>query len=442
MAGPTAESAADRGDLPVSRWTLVAVSALVMGAAGSYEFVWSSIRGPLGSQVGASEATLGSLFTLLIVAQTLSQFPAGWVRDRRGPRIPLLTGTVLLAGGYAGLSVAPTATTAAVAVGIGGTGAGTVYTVTVNTPVKWFDERRGLATGIVTMAYSGLSVALIPAIRGGVAGTFQATVLVLAGLVAAACILGVFVIRDPEDSANDSDGTRTGASEHEDASGVGDHKPSPRDDGSTVPGYGWREAIRTWQFWVLYAVFVVINGVGLMLIEKAIAFAGSYGLSAVAATGAASVIAFGDSAGVLVGGSVSDRFEPTHTVGGALLLSAVGITGAVVAGSQGLGLVFIALVGAAAFFRSPVFAVFPGLVGEYYGVAYSSENYAVLYTGKLWGSLLGGTVTSVLIAAIGWGESFLLGAALLALAGVAMFGVRPVERERSESSPDGSAPRD
>lgn len=132
MVGPTTESAADRRSLLFSRWTLVAVSALVMGAAGSYEFVWSSVRGPLGSQVGASETTLGSLFTLLIVAQTLSQFPAGWIRDRRGPKIPLLAGAGLLAGGYAGLSVAPTPAMAAVAVLIGGTGAGTVYTVTVN----------------------------------------------------------------------------------------------------------------------------------------------------------------------------------------------------------------------------------------------------------------------------------------------------------------------
>lgn len=303
----------------------------------------------------------------------------------------------------------------------------------MNTPVKWFDERCEFATGIVTMAYSGLSVALIPAIRGGVVGSFQATVVLLAGLVAAACIVGVFVIRDPDDGANNSGANRPTTDDRGDAAGASNREQSFGGDASEVPGYGWCEAVRTWQFWVLYAVFIVINGVGLMLIEKAIAFAGSYGLSAAAATGAASVIAFGDSAGVLVGGGVSDRFEPTHTVGVALLLSAVGIVGAVVAGSQGLGMAFIALVGVAAFFRSPAFAVFPGLVGEYYGVAHSSETYAALYTGKLWGSLLGGTVTSVLIAIIGWGQSFLLGAALLVLAGTAMFAMQPVERDRSES---------
>ncbi len=397
--------------LPFSRWWLVVVAALAMGASGSYEFVWSSIRGPLGTQVGASEATLGTLFTLLIVAQTLSQFPAGWVRDRYGPRIPLLVGGVLIAAGYGTFAVATGPLLAAVGVVVGGSGAGTVYTVTVNTPVKWFDERRGLATGIVTMTYSGLSVALIPAIRGGVAGGFEATVLLLGGLVAVACVVAAVVTVDPD---RGSDGNEPG----------GNPGPTTTD----TPQYGWREALRTWQFWVLYLVFVALNGVGLMLIEKVIAFAEGLGLSPAAATAAASVIALGDSGGVIVGGGLSDRFAPTRTVGVALVLSAAAIVGTVVLGARGFGTAFVVLAGVAAFFRSPAFAVFPGLVGDYYGTAHSSENYAVLYTGKLWGSLLGGAVSSVLVASLGWSRSFLLAAGLLAVAGVAMFGVRPVER--------------
>lgn len=417
MPDRTNESTAPDRALPFSRWWLVVVGALGMGAAGSYEFVWSSLRGPLGAQVGASEATMGTLFTLLIVAQTLSQFPAGWVRDRYGPRLPLFVGGIMLAAGYGGLSVAPTPAAAAAAVLVGGSGAGTVYTVTVNTPVKWFTKHRGLATGLVTMAYSGLSVALIPIVRGGIGGSFGATVLVLAGLVAVACFAGVVVIRDPGESEAEQTNEAQNEAPAETSAGVGD-----------APGYGWREAMRTWQFWALYGVFVVVNGVGLMLIEKVIAFADGLGLPAAVATGAASTIALGDSTGVIVGGGVADRLSPTRTVGVALLLGALAITGAVVAGGQGFGAAFVALVGVAAFFRSPVFAVFPGLIGDYYGTANSSENYAVLYTGKLWGSVLGGTVTSVLIASLGWAQSFLLAAGLLALAGLAMFAVRPVER--------------
>ncbi|MBP1987468.1 MFS transporter [Halolamina salifodinae] len=423
MGGQTTNSAAAEGALPFSRWWLVVAAAFGMGAAGSYEFVWSSIRGPLGSQVGASEQTLGSLFTLLIVAQTLSQFPAGWVRDRYGPRLPMLVGTVMLAGGYGALSVVATPIATAVAVLVGGSGAGTVYSVTVNTPVKWFSTHRGLATGLVTMAYSGLSVALIPAVRGGIGGTFASTLFALAALVLVACLVGIVVIRDPEEGTSDDSTQEDTTSEANE--GISDDSS---DGVSEAPSYGWREAMRTWQFWLLYAVFVVINGIGLMLIEKVIAFADGLGLPAAVATGAASTIAFGDGAGVVSGGVVADRLHPTRTVGVALLLGSLAVAGAVVAGGNGYGTVFVLLVGATAFFRSPVFAVFPGLLSDYYGTGHSSENYAVMYTGKLWGSVLGGTATSALIAAIGWGQSFLLAAGLLALAGLAMFAVRPVER--------------
>lgn len=405
--------------LSFSRWWLVGGGAVAMGMAGTYQFVWSSIRGPLGSQVGASEATLGTLFTLLIVAQTLSQFPAGWFRDRYGPRLPLLAGAVLLAGGYAGLAVAPTTVIAAVAVMVGGVGSGVTYTVAVNTPVKWFEEHRGLATGIVSMTYSGLSVVLIPAIRGGVAGMFETTMLVFAVFGAVACLVGALILRDP---TNIEAKTGNGNLVTDIDAGIAD-----------TPAYTWRESMRTWQFWVLYVAFVVVNGVGLMLIGKVIAFADSLGLSAAAATSAASIIAFAAGAGVLVGGGVSDRLGSVRTVGGALIVSAAGIASAVVVGGYGFAGAFVVLVGVAAFFRSPVFAVFPSLIGEYYGTAHSSENYAALYTGKVWGSVFAGTVTSVLITSLGWTRSFLLGAGLLALAGVATLSVRPVDHDRTDA---------
>lgn len=43
----------------------------------------------------------------------------------------------------------------------------------------------------------------------------------------------------------------------------------------------------------------------------------------------------------------------------------------------------------------------PGVIDQYYGEKYSSENYAVLLTAKLWGGIFGGTVTSVLVLRLG-----------------------------------------
>jgi len=115
-------------------------------------------------------------------------------------------------------------------------------------------------------------------------------------------------------------------------------------------------------------------------------------------------------------------------VAASLVLCGVSLAGAVALGAQGIAAGFVALVGAAAFFRTPMFAVFPNLVADYYGRRYSSENYAALYTAKLFGGVFGGTVASALVLVIGWSASFLLGAALVVLSGIAVTFLRPVER--------------
>ncbi|WP_182021781.1 MFS transporter [Haloquadratum walsbyi] len=400
--------AEQRRSLSFSRWWLIAGGALAMGMAGTFQFVWSSIRGPLGTQIGTTEATLGTLFTLVIAVQTVVQFPAGWVRDRYGPRIPTLAGALLMTGGYVGLSIASSPVTAGLAVVAGGGGAGAIYTVAVNTPVKWFDEYRGLATGIITMSYAVLSFGLIPLTRGSILGTFQRTLLFFAVLAALTCLLAAIILRDPQ-----IDTTPSGTAEK-------------TDPVTETKEYAWTDVIQTWQFWILYGAFVIVNGVGLMLIGKLIAFSDAMELSAGVATAAASIIAIADGSGVLIVGGLSDRLGSIRTVGSSLLLSAIGIAGAVVSGSSGIAPVFIICVAVAGFFRSPVFAIFPTLIGEYYGRKYSSENYATLYTAKLWGSLFAGSVASILITRVGWSISFLIGAILMGLAGLSVFTIRPV----------------
>lgn len=399
-----------------SRVTLIAVAALAIGAAGTYQFVWSSLRLPLGSSLGASEASLGTVFTVFLVFQSLSQFPVGWVRDRYGPRVPLLVGAPLLAAGYAGTAFAGSLPVVYAAYAVGGVGCGAVYTVAVNTPVKWFTERRGLATGVVTMSYSGVSFLLIPVVRRGVESALAGTLLALGAGVGSVGLLAAAVIRDPPEGVvdtTDDDPTTDGG---ETTTG-----------GETVAATGWRETVRTWQFWLLYAVMIVVNGVGLMLIGKVVAYADALGLPGAVATAGASVVAFADAAGIVTVGGLSDRYGRVRTLSVSLVCAGLALLAATVAGDAGAAWVFAALVGLAALFRSPTFAVFPTLVGEYYGAARSSENYALLYTGKVWGSVFGGTVASLLVVSVGWSTSFRLAAVVLAVAGVATGLLRPPE---------------
>lgn len=407
---------------PISAWWFVVLGAAVMGVAGTYQFVWSSLSDVIGARMSTAGAALGTVYTLFIAAQTLSQFPAGRLRDRYGPRVLVAVAGVLLGGGYLGTAFASGIGGVYVSYVTGGIGAGIAYTVAINTPVKWFSERQGLATGIVGMAYGGLSVFLIPSVRASIDTAFVRTLLALGVGALVVCLVGAVVLRDPSGTGTSDAGEASGSSGDPESLNDEQSNDSPAD------AYSWREAAGTWQFWLLYVVFVVVNGVGLMIIGKVVSFASALELSATVATGAASALALADGAGVVIGGAISDKLGAERTAAGTLVLCGMAIAGATLAGADGFGVVFVVLLGAAAFFRSPVFAVFPTIVGDYYGVERSSENYAALYSSKVWGGVIGGTVTSALIGVLGWTPSFLLSAVVMSVAGVALFALRPVKR--------------
>ncbi|MFB6201969.1 MAG: OFA family MFS transporter [Halorhabdus sp.] len=401
--------------LGFSRWWLVIAVAAMMAVVGPYQYVWSSLRGPIARNLGIQNAALSTVFTLFVVVQAGSQFPVGWWRDRHGPRAVSLLAAVLAGGGYLGLSIATTTWQIYLAYSLGALGVGIVYTVAVNTALKWFPDRRGLTAGVGTMAFAAGSAALVPYVRAttgpGTPGAAYVGVLQRVGVVIFAVVfVGALVLRDPPRGWK-PDGT--------DATFVGLQ-------------FTWQETVRTWQFWLMYAMFVAVSGAGLMLTEKVVAYADHLGLAGVIATAAATLLPLAGGIGRLVLGEISDRVDRTNAMAASFTLCGLGLFAVVAFGLQGVGGAFVAAVVVATFFWSPQFTLFPSVVGDYYGEKHSSANYALLYSGKVWGGVFGGTVTGGAVVAIGWDRTFLLGGGLAILAGMAALALEapdpPAER--------------
>ena len=189
--------------------------------------------------------------------------------------------------------------------------------------------------------------------------------------------------------------------------------------------YAPREMLKTWQFWLLYAMFVAGSGAGLMLTAKVIQFAASFDLSADVATLSAVVLPIAGGVGRTVIGWLSDRFERRWAIFGTFLLCGIGLFIALWAGAEGASAAFVAAVFVATFFWSPQYALFPALVVDYYGTPYSSANNALLYSGKIWGGVFGGAVAGWLVAATSWTTTFAVGGVLAVLAGVGAVALRP-----------------
>lgn len=266
-----------RETLGRSRWWQVAAAAIMMALVSPYQYVWSSMEGPLATNLSIPLPALGLVFTLFVGFQSLSQFPIGWWRDIHGPRLISFVAGVLAGGGYIGLAYATEVWQLYVLYSLGAIGVGIVYTVAVNTALKWFPDRRGLTTGIGTMTFATGSALFIPYVRANATVAGYSTVLRNMGLfIGIGVIIGALILRDPPDDWS----KRT--SENADSNGS-----------SGVPGrreYWWQEMLRTWQFWLLLSMFILVNTARLMLTAKVVSLAQQFGLGAAIATASAMVL--------------------------------------------------------------------------------------------------------------------------------------------------------
>ena len=122
------------------------------------EHVQSADPGALPDQPWWFSPPYTTFTTALVLLGLSAAFGGPWV-ERRGPRVAataaaLFFGTGLIIGGF-GLSIQqPVIVFLGMGV-IGGIGCGLGYICPVSTLVKWFPDRRGMATGMAIMGFGG-----------------------------------------------------------------------------------------------------------------------------------------------------------------------------------------------------------------------------------------------------------------------------------------------
>ena len=416
--------------LGFSRWWQIVAAAGMMAAVSPYQYVWSSIEQPLAASLDIGLPALGAVFSFYVVFQSLSQFPAGKWRDSRGPGALTFLAALLAGGGYIGLAYATAVWQLYLLYSVGAVGVGIVYTVAVNTAVKWFPDRTGLTTGIGTMAFAGGSALVVPYVRANATVAAYGDVLRNVGLaVLVVTLVGAFLLRDPPDDW-------LGLAEREGGDDDGDDGLAASLRGRA---YTTREMLATWQFWLLYAMFVAMAGADLVVIANVVRFAEQFGLAAVVATAAATLLPVAAGVSRMILGEASDRFDRKKVMAVSFVLAGLFRLALIGAGRAEAGVVFVALVMAAMFFSSPLFVYFPSMIADYYGAANSSGNYAVLYTAKVGGGVFAGTVTGYLVASFGWVPTFALGGGMAIAAGLAALVLRPPSGSGLETRPGPSA---
>ncbi len=188
----------------VNRW-LIPVGAVGVHICIGSVYAWSTFNRPIQALFPTSPWWFSPPYitftTALVLLGLSAAFGGPWV-ERRGPRVAasaaaLFFGIGLLIGG-AGLALQQSFLVFAGMGVIGGIGCGLGYIAPVSTLVKWFPDRRGMATGMAIMGFGGgaflagyLNVYLMD--RMGVART----IMVLGTVYLVIMLIGATILQRP-----------------------------------------------------------------------------------------------------------------------------------------------------------------------------------------------------------------------------------------------------
>ena len=139
-----------------NRW-LIAASAVGIHISIGSVYAWSNFTNPLIEQFGWSTSQVQLTFSIAILFLGLSAAFLGHFVEKHGPRKAGMLAASFFGVGVMGAGFAVSISSLPLLYFfygvLGGIGLGVGYIAPVSTLVKWFPDRRGLATGMAIMGF-------------------------------------------------------------------------------------------------------------------------------------------------------------------------------------------------------------------------------------------------------------------------------------------------
>ena len=403
---------------------IIAIAGVVMQVALGAVYAWSVFREPLAAAYGGASATaVNTTFSITIFTLGFAAFAGGLWMGSAGPRIVALTAGVLYGlgiflAGFAEGSLTLLYLTYGL---IAGAGIGLGYIVPVATLIKWFPDKRGFITGIAVAGFGGgaFVTALIAKRLVSSVGAFQTFTIL--GIIYLVMVVGaaLFMRNPPE-------GYRPPGWEPEESQG-GERSDVDYDLGG---------ALKTWQWFALWALLFLNVTAGIAIITEAAPMAETIsGVSAVVAATLVSIISVGNALGRFFWAWLSDAIGRKWVFFVMFLLQAV-------------LLVLLPFLGAASFLLLAVlafiivscygggFGTMPAFSADYFGSANVGKIYGLILTAWSFGGVLGPLLISrVIDITKSYTLAFYILAAIMLASAVVAYIVRPPRRESEAQSP-------
>lgn len=375
------------GSLLGNRWLQLISAVIAMIMIANLQYAWTLFTTPLKTELKATLPAIQYAFTLFIMFETFVQPLGGFLLDKFGSRLMFTLAAIFVGMGWTMLGQVHSLGGLYFFYALAGTGAAIIYGGSISVAVRWFPERRGMASGLIAAGFGMGSLPFIPVIgsilkSSGVTSAFMST-----GIFQGIIVLLIAQILRYPPSYLQSIKTRT-----------------TQKAGSANRGFSPAEMLRTPHFWLIWLMFIAINIGGLIITANTKPFGQKIGISAAAILLAVSAQNFGNGLGRFGWGWISDRLGRYRTMFLAFLLNAIFLFLLPILGrSNGTYILLTALI---MFTWGEIFALFPPVNADVFGTTYSATNYGFLYSAKGFASIFGGGLGAWLATNYGWNIVF------------------------------------
>jgi MFS transporter, OFA family, oxalate/formate antiporter len=385
-----------------NRWCQLVLGLIAMMAISSPQYVWTLFTGPLNQKLGTTLAELQWTFSLLIILQTWCSPLQAYLVDRFGPRLLISVGAAMSGGGWVLSAYVDNIWALYFTYGIiCGFGTGIIYVGIIGLMMRWFPDRRGLATGLAAAGYGFGAIFTSFPIDSMIKSSGYAHTLVVFGI-----ILGLIGIVAAQWMRVPPEGWLPAG-----------YSPAAASTMQSKRSYTPREMLQSPIFWLLFIMMSMMSTSGLMVVSNVGPFAKEFKVADVLVIGMAALplsltlSRFTNGLTRPFFGWVSDRIgrEMTMFIAFSLECAAILVLFAFIDQPA----LFVVLTGLVFFGWGEIFSLFPSTLTDTFGPKFAATNYGFLYIAQGVGSILGGPAAAYIKQTTGsWTSVFIIVAIL------------------------------
>jgi len=373
-----------------ARWIQLLLGFIVMMTISSPQYVWTLFVPSFQKTTGSILSEVQWTITILIVLQTWLAPMQGFLVERFGPKLLIGLGALMSGSGWIASSYIQTIWGLYATYGLlCGVGTGIVYIGIIGLMVKWFPDRRGLATGVVAAGYGfGAILTTFPIDSMIKASGYQHTLVVFGAIFGVIGLIGALMLRSPSEERMTGEATLA----------------------TKEVGYAPIIMLRSPVFWLMFVMMSMMSTGGLMVITQFTSFAKSFGITA-----QTTVVILGMSFAAIPAaltfdritngltrpffGWVSDHIGRENTMAIAFILEGMAIF--LMLQYRTDPYLLVVLSGLVFFGWGEIFSLFPSTLTDTFGTKYATTNYGFLYMAQGVGSILGAPIAAMIYEATG-----------------------------------------